>query len=71
MCVCACVCGGGGGGVSVCVRVCGCACWGVSVSVVVSSLQALDEQYLGVDAQFGGEDQRKIFTLAEKVLYYI
>ena len=43
----------------------------VSVSVVVSSLQALDEQYLGVDAQFGGEDQRKIFTLAEKVLYCI
>lgn len=31
-------------------------------------LQALDEQYLGVDAQFGGVDQRKIFTFAEKVL---
>ncbi|CAI8005680.1 Tyrosine--tRNA ligase, cytoplasmic [Geodia barretti] len=32
-------------------------------------LQALDEEYLkGVDAQFGGEDQRKIFTLAEKYL---
>ena len=30
-------------------------------------LQALDEKYLGVDAQFGGIDQRKIFTLAEKV----
>ena len=30
--------------------------------------QALDEEYLGVDAQFGGEDQRKIFTLAEKVI---
>jgi len=27
-------------------------------------LQALDEQYLGVDAQFGGIDQRKIFTFA-------
>jgi tyrosyl-tRNA synthetase len=31
-------------------------------------LQALDEQYLDVDAQFGGVDQRKIFTLAEKCL---
>lgn len=31
-------------------------------------LQALDEQYLGVDAQFGGVDQRKIFALAEKCL---
>jgi len=31
-------------------------------------LQALDEQYLGVDAQFGGVDQRKIFTYAEKAL---
>ncbi|XP_011305321.1 tyrosine--tRNA ligase, cytoplasmic [Fopius arisanus] len=31
-------------------------------------LQALDEQYLGVDAQFGGVDQRKIFTFAEKHL---
>ncbi|XP_044590504.1 tyrosine--tRNA ligase, cytoplasmic isoform X1 [Cotesia glomerata] len=31
-------------------------------------LQALDEQYLGVDAQFGGVDQRKIFTFAEKYL---
>ena len=30
-------------------------------------LQALDEHYLGVDAQFGGVDQRKIFTFAEKV----
>uniref|UniRef100_A0A1X7SK20 Uncharacterized protein n=1 Tax=Amphimedon queenslandica TaxID=400682 RepID=A0A1X7SK20_AMPQE len=30
-------------------------------------LQALDEEYLKVDAQFGGEDQRKIFTFAEKV----
>lgn len=31
-------------------------------------MQALDEQYLGVDAQFGGVDQRKIFTLAAEVL---
>ena len=30
-------------------------------------VQALDEEYLGVDAQFGGIDQRKIFTFAEKV----
>ncbi|KAF6774542.1 hypothetical protein AHF37_07421 [Paragonimus kellicotti] len=29
-------------------------------------LQALDEIHLGVDAQFGGVDQRKIFMLAEK-----
>jgi len=27
-------------------------------------MQALDEEYLGVDAQFGGVDQRKIFTFA-------
>ncbi|KAL7055689.1 hypothetical protein AAHC03_022821 [Spirometra sp. Aus1] len=31
-------------------------------------LQALDEVYLKVDAQFGGVDQRKIFMLAEKYL---
>jgi tyrosyl-tRNA synthetase len=31
-------------------------------------LQALDEEYLKIDAQFGGVDQRKIFTLAEKYL---
>ncbi|CAK1581013.1 unnamed protein product [Parnassius mnemosyne] len=31
-------------------------------------LQALDEEYLKVDAQFGGVDQRKIFTMAEKYL---
>merc|ERR1712051_13070 len=31
-------------------------------------LQALDEEYLGVDAQFGGVDQRKIFTYSEKYL---
>ncbi|KAI9792748.1 MAG: hypothetical protein M1833_001029 [Piccolia ochrophora] len=31
-------------------------------------MQALDEEYLGVDAQFGGVDQRKIFTLASETL---
>lgn len=31
-------------------------------------LQALDEEYLKVDAQFGGADQRKIFTMSEKYL---
>merc|ERR1719208_806804 len=31
-------------------------------------LQALDEQYLDVDAQFGGVDQRKIFTYSELIL---
>ncbi|XP_039272029.2 tyrosine--tRNA ligase, cytoplasmic-like [Styela clava] len=31
-------------------------------------LQALDEEYLDVDAQFGGVDQRKIFTFAEKYM---
>ncbi|KAK6454928.1 tRNA synthetases class I-domain-containing protein [Scheffersomyces xylosifermentans] len=31
-------------------------------------MQALDEEYLGVDAQFGGVDQRKIFVLAEEQL---
>lgn len=31
-------------------------------------MQALDEQYLNVDAQFGGVDQRKIFVLAEENL---
>nr|CAD7596742.1 unnamed protein product [Timema genevievae] len=31
-------------------------------------LQALDEEHLHVDAQFGGVDQRKIFTFAEKYL---
>ncbi|NWT38957.1 SYYC protein, partial [Chroicocephalus maculipennis] len=30
--------------------------------------EALDEEYLKVDAQFGGVDQRKIFTFAEKYL---
>jgi len=31
-------------------------------------LQALDEEYLDVDAQFGGVDQRKIFVFAEEYL---
>ena len=31
-------------------------------------LQALDEQYLGVDAQFGGIDQRKLFMFAQDFL---
>ncbi|KAL8738309.1 MAG: hypothetical protein Q9181_000898 [Wetmoreana brouardii] len=31
-------------------------------------MQALDEQYLDVDAQFGGVDQRKIFALAQESL---
>lgn len=31
-------------------------------------LQALDEEHLKVDAQFGGIDQRKIFTFSEKYL---
>lgn len=31
-------------------------------------MQALDEEYLGVDAQFGGLDQRKIFTFAKESL---
>lgn len=35
--------------------------------MVYPLLQALDEEFLGVDVQFGGVDQRKIFTFAEKV----
>ncbi|RUS33184.1 tRNA synthetases class I-domain-containing protein [Jimgerdemannia flammicorona] len=31
-------------------------------------MQALDEHFLEVDAQFGGVDQRKIFVMAEKYL---
>ena len=31
-------------------------------------MQTLDEEHLGVDAQFGGVDQRKIFTLATEAL---
>ena len=37
-------------------------------SLLYPGLQALDEQYLQVDAQFGGVDQRKIFMLARKYL---
>ncbi|XP_053206928.1 tyrosine--tRNA ligase, cytoplasmic-like [Panonychus citri] len=37
-------------------------------SLLYPGLQALDEEFLNVDAQFGGVDQRKIFTLAEKYL---
>ncbi|KAK0568145.1 hypothetical protein OC861_002236 [Tilletia horrida] len=36
--------------------------------LIYPGLQALDEQYLGVDFQFGGVDQRKIFVLAEEIL---
>lgn len=32
--------------------------------------KALDEEYLKVDAQFGGVDQRKIFVFAEKVRHW-
>lgn len=31
-------------------------------------MQALDEEYLGVDVQYGGIDQRKIFVLAGEIL---
>ena len=37
-------------------------------SQIYPMMQALDEEYLGVDAQFGGLDQRKIFTLATEAL---
>lgn len=37
-------------------------------SLIYPSMQALDEEYLGVDLQFGGVDQRKIFTYAMKYL---
>lgn len=37
-------------------------------SLIYPSMQALDEEYLKVDAQFGGVDQRKIFTYANKYL---
>lgn len=37
-------------------------------SLIYPLMQSLDEQHLGVDAQFGGVDQRKIFTLATEVL---
>ncbi|OIR56184.1 MAG: tyrosyl-tRNA synthetase, partial [Amphiamblys sp. WSBS2006] len=37
-------------------------------SLLYPGMQVLDEVYLGVDAQFGGVDQRKIFTYGEKIL---
>lgn len=37
-------------------------------SLIYPLMQALDEEYLGVDAQFGGMDQRKIFILAQDQL---
>lgn len=37
-------------------------------SLLYPILQALDEQYLDVDAQFGGVDQRKIFMFAREYL---
>lgn len=37
-------------------------------SLIYPVMQALDEEYLRVDAQFGGVDQRKIFALAKDVL---
>lgn len=36
--------------------------------IFINFKKALDEEYLKVDAQFGGIDQRKIFTFAEKYL---
>ena len=36
--------------------------------ILYPELQALDEEYLHVDAQFGGTDQRKIFMFAKKYL---
>lgn len=36
--------------------------------VLYPLLQSLDEEYLKVDAQFGGTDQRKIFVLAHEFL---
>lgn len=37
-------------------------------SLIYPNLQALDEEYLKCDAQFGGVDQRKIFIHAEKYM---
>ena len=36
--------------------------------VLYPLLQSLDEEYLKVDAQFGGNDQRKIFVMAHEYL---
>ena len=41
----------------------------MTFSNALSMSQALDEEYLKVDAQFGGVDQRKIFMFAEKVTF--
>ena len=48
-------------------------CWfvwwfDIELFVIFTVLQALDEEYLKCDAQFGGVDQKKIFTFAEKYL---
>lgn len=40
-------------------------------NLIYPLMQALDEEYLEVDAQFGGLDQRKIFTLASEALPHI
>lgn len=37
-------------------------------SLLYPTLQALDEEYLDVDMQFGGVDQRKIFMFAKENL---
>ncbi len=37
-------------------------------SLLYPILQALDEEHLGVDIQFGGVDQRKIFMFAKEHL---
>lgn len=36
--------------------------------LIYPGMQALDEHFLDADAQFGGVDQRKIFTFAEKYM---
>jgi len=36
--------------------------------IIYPLMQALDEEYLGVDIQFGGTDQRKIFVYAREYL---
>ncbi len=40
----------------------------IMTSLLYPGLQALDEEYLNVDAQFGGVDQRKIFMFASDYL---
>lgn len=40
-------------------------------SLVYPAMQALDEEYLKVDAQFGGVDQRKIFMYAREFLPHL